>query len=265
MTTPRLEVAIATMHCQDPLALKRRLGLAGTTAECLVVNQVEGSAPPPIVMPGLRMHSYAERGAARSRNRALELSDADVLLFGDDDLQYESGFEAGVLDAFARHPDADGITFQYLNAESGVPARPYPETGRAHSPWSVLGVGTVEIALRPARFRGLRFDTRFGAGAHYPSGDEPIFLIDAMRAGRRLRFCPLSLSRHPEQSSGRRVWTEQETRSRGAALRRMFPTVWPALLAAIAVTKYRDHTDLPPDRWLRALWQGGHGLVSLEP
>lgn len=245
-----IEVAVSTMdmpmdaaHARD---LVRSLGLhgdsqlGGAPVNVLVINQVSGPVEPPILKPNLRVFSFRERGLSRSRNRALSLSHAELLLLADDDICYLPGFEKQIQQAFSKHPGIAFCSFQFVNRDTGQLARRYPVRNHVHRQWTVPSVSSVEIVLRPARLANLRFDERFGLGAAYNSGEEAIFLHDALKAGARGHFEPTPLCDHPGLSSGHDLWNRQTTRSKGAILRRLYPHLWPIPAVAFAATKHKN-------------------------
>lgn len=237
----RLEVAVAGMNLTDPDGLITRLGLSDTPARVLVVNQITdrnagGPVPTPIDRGRVRMLSFAERGIARSRNRAIEWSRGEVLLFADDDIHCHPQAFPEVLAAFDAHPAAAAITFRC----AGLGHR-YPRLPQAHGPVSVASVSSVEIAVAPARLGTVRFDPSFGLGTERPSGEEAIFLRDLQRAGAAVRFAPVTICHHGHTSSGQGPWDPPMTRTKGAVMRRMYPRTWPLPLAYLAATKRRTH------------------------
>ena len=57
------------------------------------------------------MYSWREIGVGLNRNNLMMRSDAEIVLFSDDDVVYDDGYVDTVLDAFDHHPEADGIFF----------------------------------------------------------------------------------------------------------------------------------------------------------
>lgn len=257
---PSLEVGISTMNAQDPLALCQRMGLVGQGVRVLIINQCPSGPLPADVGEGpVRMFSFRESGVARSRNRVLAQTRAEVLLFADDDLTYLDGLAARLQRAMAHDSGAAVITFPVLALETGLPTRRFPRKAGRHTPFSITGVGTPEIAVRPARLSGVRFDEGFGLGAPHPQGDEPIFLRDVQRAGLRISYWPEALCQHSVVSSGRRPWTTAMVQTKRAVLQRMYPGMWPWMAAAMCATKYRPYgASLGPLAWVTA-WSGGEG------
>ena len=59
----------------------------------------------------IQMISSDTKGVGINRNLALQLSEADILLFSDDDVSFYDGTLRGVEEAFKEIPDADVIFF----------------------------------------------------------------------------------------------------------------------------------------------------------
>jgi len=187
-----------------------------------------------------RVFDYAERGLSKSRNRALQHAAAGIALIADDDVRHPPAAPARVAAAFAAHPRADIITFQ-AQTPAGAPFKKYQTRARRHTARSIMRVSSWEIALRVESIRaaGLRFDERFGLGAEFPTGEENIFLIDALRRGLRLRYQPQVIAIHPAASSGADLSTAAAIEAKGAAHRRMFGAAFLPVALAFAVKKYR--------------------------
>ena len=68
----------------------------------------------------VRMLTTATKGVGKNRNFALALSSEELLLFSDDDLQYEPGVAETVKSAFQELPDAELIVFGTRYTKDGV-------------------------------------------------------------------------------------------------------------------------------------------------
>lgn len=202
---PRLSVAIA-MVAGGPLPV-----LPDPVAGVEYDLHVQGLAPGPLPDGLDRLAARADvrvlpcpgRGAARSRNAALQAARGDLLLFSDDDIGHDPAAHALLRARLAAEPGLDFLCGR-LHDDRGQPHKRYGPDGARVRFWNAARVGTPEIALRLARVRaaGVAFDEGFGAGAAVPLGDEYIFLMDCRRAGLRGRHVALGLGRHPPVSSG---------------------------------------------------------------
>lgn len=156
-----------------------------------------------------------QRGLSRSRNMAIENSDAEICILCDNDVVYEDGYEEMILNEFDKRPDADIIVFYIKRKEKPQPN--YQEE-RKMDYLSVLKIFSPEIAFRRESIRDLRFDEDFGAGSgKYIMGEENIFLYDALKAKKKIYYVPLKIAELKEvQSTWFSDYDERFFISRGA-------------------------------------------------
>lgn len=135
-----------------------------------------------------RMISSATRGVGVNRNLALSLSDADIVLFADDDIIYYDSDLQGVIDAFEQLPDADIILFGIDMTRCGeiIDKRRTP-VKRIHL-FNGLKYGACRLAARRDALvkSNIQFSTLFGGGCIYGSGEDSLFLCDCFRAGLKI-------------------------------------------------------------------------------
>ncbi|MEA1880602.1 MAG: glycosyltransferase family A protein, partial [Campylobacterota bacterium] len=184
----------------------------------LVVNQYTNE---PYV--GDAVYNYNERGLSKSRNHALEKSHADICLISDDDLEYIEDLKDTVLTAFKENPSADIITFQVISPD-GEPFSNYKKDTFWHNKKSIMRVCSVEIALRSEVIKGhhLNFDENFGLGAEFPTGEEVIFLSDALGKSLKVLYVPIPIVIHPLESSGSNYGNMALIQAKGAMFYRLF-------------------------------------------
>lgn len=173
--------------------------------------------------------STPEKGLSNSRNKLLDNARGDIEILGDDDLTYREGYQEIVTRAYESHPDADIIVFQY--------AKP-PTVDRPHNPvmkeegrvdWlHVSRVRSVEVTLKRKSIEqaGLRFDNDFGLGSEYQTGEENIFIADALRAGLKVYYFPAIICTTPPTPEERKKFAEGFTPSffkcKGACFYRIY-------------------------------------------
>lgn len=136
----------------------------------------------------VRMISSDTRGVGTNRNLGLAASDAEVVLFADDDIVYYDSDLQGVKDAFQELPDADVILFGIDMTRNGeVFDRRRSPVRRLHL-WNALKYGACRMAVRRAALEkhNIRFSTLFGGGCIYGSGEDSLLLRDCFRAGLRV-------------------------------------------------------------------------------
>ncbi|XZG70805.1 glycosyltransferase [Chitinibacteraceae bacterium HSL-7] len=198
-----------------------------------------------------------ETGLSKSRNVALAHASADIAVIADDDVRHAPELVSVLVDALASS-GADFVTFDLIGHAAG--------RAREHTARSVLQVSSCRIAFRPAAFHqaGIRFDTRFGLGAAFASGEENIWLSDALAAGLRGVHVPAALVEHDGPSTGYR-FDEKLAESKGALQLRLFGwrgwlTMWAFALKKHAL--YREQMGLM--RFMRAQWRGARAFLRTE-
>ena len=77
----KLEVLLSVMNLK-----KDKLKEMKITSNCIVINQTNYNKYEKF--KNFKIYSYKEKGISKSRNRALEQSTGDILLFCDDDVIY---------------------------------------------------------------------------------------------------------------------------------------------------------------------------------
>lgn len=187
------------------------------------------------------LYSFQEKGLSRSRNKALRYALSDICLVSDDDIVYKNNIEKLVVDTFDRYPEADIITFQVETPE-GEPYKNYKDRPFSHSLRTLMTVSSVEIAIRRNRIikTGLSFDERFGLGTEYPTGEEFIFLSDALRKGLKILYVPIPIVVHPRESSGGAfVNNPKLIEAKGAMFYRVFGSKAYLISVLFALRKYK--------------------------
>ena len=245
----------------DGRLFAQNAGVLAVAENPIVVNQLLGETAAATPDSGW-VANVRERGLARSRNRAIAMSDADACYLCDDDVGLVEAAPARVASHFDRHPTADVIVF-------GRPwHRPHEvgADGPGPRPWSpvpvrlrALGVLSVQIGFRRAAIleHGLRFDERFGLGTDYPTGAEAIFLSDCLRADLRIVWVDEVIATHPEANSGANYANPALAEAKGAVLARVFGPgcrLWFLPLALKSYRLYQPHIGFFD--FLRALERG---------
>lgn len=88
---------------------KKDLKKMNITSECIIINQCGYDSYEEY--ENFKIYSYNEKGISKSRNKALEISDGDILLLCDDDVIYNDEHEKIIKEEFGKNKDADIIVF----------------------------------------------------------------------------------------------------------------------------------------------------------
>ncbi len=183
----RLQVLCATMHQTD----FSKITDMNIHSDVIFANQAGATA-----LTELSFESYTAkmittdtRGVGFNRNLLLMYADADICLMADDDVRYSDDYAETILSAFDRQPNADIILFNLASEASE--RRIYQNRKRRWlTKWKPNPFGGPRIAFRLSAVRkhNLWFTPMFGGGAPFPSGEDSLFLHDALKKGLKI-FC----------------------------------------------------------------------------
>lgn len=219
-----LEVLVATVQ-QTDLSLMEKMNLR---QNAVIANQCGRWDYTQVQTEGkrVRMLSTDTKGVGINRNLALQLAEADILLFADDDMVYYDGALQGVLDAFRQNPDADVIFFCMDYTRDGEIFEQRRHKAKRLHTWNCLRYGAARMAIRREAVirHKLTFSTLFGGGCQYSSGEDTLFILDAVRAGLKLYTSEYVIGKCAKDSSS---WfsgyNEKYFYDRGALVACAFP------------------------------------------
>lgn len=236
MTTPKIDVLVCTHGdrlCNiDPAQLPQTAGVRYV----ITSQSAEKSCAFASQRPDIEVHFNNTRGLSANRNAAFANARAPYVLIADDDVQYSAAGLATLAQYIERQNLENGPADIILNRVAGVTHRRYPATGHLSAKANHYAA-SVEIALRLqfVRENSLLFDTRFGLGATvFGSGEEDVFLYQAMRKTTRTFFSGITIGRHPQTTTGQDFPTPATLMARGAVLRLRHPRTAPARIARLA-------------------------------
>jgi hypothetical protein len=100
---------------------------------------------------------------------------------------------------FRKNPRADIITFKTKTYQSDKEYREYSKNSFTHNLSSLFQVSSIESAFRLNEIKKsiLNFDIQYGLGTFFNSGEEVIFLIEALKKGLLIKFVPYYIVKHP--------------------------------------------------------------------
>ena len=178
----KLQVLVSTMHQKDYSLLDRM----NIQTDAIVINQCDEYRFEEFEHKGkkIKWYSMKERGIGLSRNTALMRSEGDILLFADDDVVYEDGYEEIVLSAFKKNTKSSLIVF---NLQSQNPERPEYIDSKDHKLkiTNCLKYGAFRIAIRKESIvkENITYSLLFGGGARYSAGEDNLFITHCIQAG----------------------------------------------------------------------------------
>jgi len=195
----------------------------------------------------IKILSFKEKGLSKSRNKAIEYAEADICLITDNDVEFMENLKEKILHAFKENPDADILTFKILTPE-GDEYKKYSKKSFYHNKRTIMKVSSIEIAFKREKIikHNIKFDENFGLGTDFPTGEENIFLADALKKGLKVKYVPISIVIHPRESSGSNYNNEVLIKAKGAMFYRIFGIkgYFISLLFALKKFKYSKKYNL---------------------
>ena len=179
-----LQLLISALK-KDPAELISKMNIQ---TDAVLVNQCDEDVCREIEYRGKRVLvcSKKERGVGKSRNLCLEKATEEYVLFSDDDIVYDDGYEEKVLGAFERNDAADLLLF---NIRVSPERKTYwNDSQRSVSKFNCGRYPAYSIAAKREALQkaGVRFSLLFGGGAKYSNGEDSLFLTDCLRKGLKI-------------------------------------------------------------------------------
>lgn len=204
MAEKRIEVLVAAVDA-NPIMLADHMNLQ---TEAVICNQCHIYSAEEFERNGrtIRVFNWNERGVGLNRNNALMRAEAEFVLFSDEDIVYEDGYEARILQEFEKHPGADILFFNVRAVES---RRTYENVRHKRVRWYNYGrYPTYSMCARTESLRkaNVTFSLLFGGGAKYSNGEDSLFIHDCLRKHLRLYAVPVTIGRERRREEIDSTW-----------------------------------------------------------
>lgn len=232
----RLQMLISSLNA-NPNKL-----IQGMKPECegILVNQCEEESEEEIQVNGYRflVLNKKERGVGRSRNAALAAADAELIIFSDDDIVYDTGYAEAVMKAFRENPKADLLLFNVRVCEE---RRTYWNKDCRRIRWYNCGrFPAYSIAARREALvkSGVKYSELFGGGAKYSNGEDSLFLRSCAGRGLKLYTTPVCIGEEiPRESTWFHGYTEKFFFDRGVLFAFLYGNLAPVWAIRFVLTK----------------------------
>lgn len=167
----KLEVLLSIMNLN-----KKDLNKMNITSKCTVINQCGKEKFEKY--KNFNIYSYDEIGLSNSRNRGLEHITEDIILLCDDDVVYNKYYEKIVLEEFEKNKNADVIIFNLECPKRKIKVN--KKNKKLHF-CNILRYSSWRIAFKRKSTKDIKFNTEFGSGAKYTSGEDTLFLVECLK------------------------------------------------------------------------------------
>ena len=260
-----LEVLVATTKQVD-FSLVKKMNL---TCSAVIANQNDTNSYSSIDYDGnhFQMITTDTKGVGKNRNIALAFSSADILLFADDDVVYNQGFDKNVIASFEKFPKADVIVFGMDLTKEGEVYNRVRGRDKILNRWNALHYGTYVIAIKRKAVltSNLHFSELFGGGCVFSSGEDSLFLLDCFRKKLKVFSASYVLGNNPKDVS---TWftgyNKKYFYDKGAWIAAAFPQMRFFLIRYFAI-RHSRLTKLSYREMIKEMEKGAKNYKSIVP
>ncbi|MDT3699206.1 MAG: glycosyltransferase [Thermincola sp.] len=194
-----IEVLVAAMNQKDA-GLYYKLGLK---TNAVIGNQTDSYWYQEYSIEGntVKVVSTKERGVGKNRNTALLHASGDICLIGDEDLIYSPDYREMVGQAFDELPEADIIVFHIVNLKD--PKQRQITRIKKVGYFNFARFGACQVAFKKDSVlkANIWFSLLFGGGAKYSSGEDTLFLREALSKGLKIYTYPQKIADAIQETS----------------------------------------------------------------
>ncbi|UUV99897.1 glycosyltransferase family A protein [Vagococcus luciliae] len=181
-----IEVIVSTMNEVDCNDLYNRMNIS---TNAFIINQTTYNRfeEYKINKKDVRVFSLKEKGVGLSRNTGLMRAKSEICMISDDDMVYRDDYEEIVSKAYEHYPDADMILFNSIIHEKEGIRNNVKKTGRVRW-YNCLRYGAVSFTFKKKSIykKNVTFPLNFGGGTEHGSGEDSLFIWDAIKSGLKV-------------------------------------------------------------------------------
>lgn len=195
--TNKFAILLSCMNEKDKGIITR----SNIKSDCVIINQCYENSKGELSIGENKSCLWinsTERGLSRSRNMAIQNSEADICLISDNDEIFDDDIEEKILIAYKELPQADIIVFNLYNKPLKLKNKIYKL-----SKIELLKVASWQISFKRLSIvkNDIEFDIKLGAGTGNGAGEENKFLLDAYDKGLEIYYYPLNIAEMIERES----------------------------------------------------------------
>ncbi|MBR5286575.1 MAG: glycosyltransferase [Clostridia bacterium] len=265
MNNINLQVLVATMNRTDDSIVEQM----NISCNAIIANQADRDEVTrrKTRFGNVTMITTPTVGVGINRNIALLASDADILLFSDDDVVYNDNMADEVIKAFQSNPKADVIIFSMDIVRNGnVTEKRHLKNKRLHV-WNALRYGTYTIAARRSSLirNNLTFNQNFGGGCPFSAGEDSLFIKSCFEHGLKIYSNSYVLGTCCKDSS---TWfkgnNDKYFYDKGVLVRYLFPKTSYVFAMYFAVN-FKRKTEVGVFRRIKLVYSGVWSGKKLKP
>ena len=191
--------------------------------------------------------SRQERGVGRNRNTCLFYSNADIVLFADNDVCYYDGYGKKIEDYYNTHPNADIVIFNFKEKRDNEPIHDINKQNKKARLKDITKFGTWAVTAKRESIlkKRISFSLLFGGGAKYGCGEDSLFLIDCYNMGLNIYLSDDTLGEviHKESTWFKGI-TEKYVFDKGALFKAMCPQTYKLAIIWHVIKHKKSYSQL---------------------
>lgn len=260
----KIDVLVSTMNQSSKKKLLKEMNLNNGV---VIINQVTKkiSLDKDCINKKIYFSNVNDKGLSKSRNMAIQKSQADICVIADDDMWYENRYEKTILNAYNKYPDADIIAFKVERENKKFRAKIKKEK---RVKWlGSMKLSSVQITFKRKSIlnKKIIFDERFGAGSIYFFGEENIFLFDCLKQKLIIYYVPIKIAtlRDTDFSTWDKSNSPERYKIQGKIFYRMSTLFFWLFIIQFAIRKRKRYEkDMTTKEVLKAMFQGAKELKN---
>lgn len=264
-----IEVLVTTMHQTDTakyeeMKLQTDAVIANQTNKNFYIEEKKNEHI-------VKMISTDTRGLSRNRNIALAMSTGDFILFTDDDVIFEDGYEQLIMQEFKNHPEAEAIRFDMrvvaIAESKKVEYKKVASCFRRATRSELARYGVCGLVIRKDILQKycLHFNETFGSGTENYCGEDTIFLQEMVNKKIKLFLSPVIIANIDKSNS---TWFEGFTERRFYVNGKIFAAAyprWARLMAVRSAYKFsKRQKEIKFIDILKCYWHGIHDYLCFH-
>lgn len=185
----KLQLLLSTMNLNGKKENIELLKKMNVNIDTLTINQIthEEIKEENDLKSKNKLISVRERGLSKSRNRAIQNSDADICIIADDDVKYEDDFQNIIINEYEKSDKYDIICF-FVSSQGKRKIKKII-TSKVYK-LQTMRICSVQITFKRKSIieKNMKFDENFGAGTYINRGEETIFLWKCIEKGLKIKY-----------------------------------------------------------------------------